>query len=233
MKAGIPQEQWSPVVAALYPPNAQIAAPAAAPAGVPSWQAPQQQEGYGARADRFESTYGGGMNGRRDRSRSPEQRRDRGGRRASPVYGTYDASARDGDNSMDDGRGGRRQGSDRFRQRSPPGSRDENAGPNGNSRPKWTDIDSTLPPGHIKVLSRTLFVGGANGSDAELRAIFGRFGPVQTCIVNNDKRHAFVKMCNRQDAVVARDTMEQTRDADVLSKARQVCFINSNMIDLS
>jgi protein NRD1 len=82
-------------------------------------------------------------------------------------------------------------------------------------------MDNTIPPGHIKVLSRTLFVGGANGNEAELRAIFGRYGPVQTCIANEDKRHAFVKMCNRQDAVAAKTAMETTRDPDVLAKARQ------------
>lgn len=94
----------------------------------------------------------------------------------------------------------------------------------GPVKPKWTEIDPTLPPGHIKVLSRTLFVGGANGSEQDLRAIFSRFGDVQTCIVNNDKRHAFVKMYNRQDAVNAKTGMEHMTDSDVLHKARQVSF---------
>lgn len=48
-------------------------------------------------------------------------------------------------------------------------------------------------------------------SEAELRGIFGRYGTVQTCIVNKDKRHAFVKMLTRQDAVRAKDAMEDAR----------------------
>ncbi|KAH0177204.1 hypothetical protein KCU86_g15657, partial [Aureobasidium melanogenum] len=152
-------------------------------------------------------------------------------RRASPVYGTYDASlaqsTQDQAASNSDRRGGKgrgRGGRNDYRQRTPPSARtpqaDEPLVPR-NINPKWTDMDNTIPPGHIKVLSRTLFVGGANGNEAELRAIFGRFGPVQTCIANEDKRHAFVKMCNRQDAVNAKAAMETTRDPDILAKARQ------------
>lgn len=48
----------------------------------------------------------------------------------------------------------------------------------------------------------------------ELRRIFEPFGRVQTCIVNKDKRHAFVKMFNRADAVTARDGMEKNRNPD-------------------
>ena len=226
MKAGIPQEQWGPVVAALYPSAPQGQAPSAT--APPSWQPPaQQQNDYGSRDGRYESSYGG-YDARRDRSRSPDYRRDRGanaGRRPSPVYGTYDASAKDAENNQDDdSRGGRRQGAGgRFRQRTPPGTRNDTGPlPPGGGGPKWTDIDRNLKPGFIKVLSRTLFVGGATGSEADLRGIFSRFGQVQTCIVNNEKRHAFVKMCTRQEAVNARDGMERVRDPDVLARARQV-----------
>lgn len=214
MKANIPQDQWGPVVAALYPPSGQqptasFPQPSVAqPMPTPSWQPSQQND------------YRGG--GRRDRSRSPDFRRDRGnnpGRRPSPVYGVYDASVREV-NDGDDHKG-RRQGSGRYRQRTPPGGRDDFEAPTHNLRPKWTDLDPTVKPGHIKVLSRTLFVGGANGTEAEIRAIFGRYGPVQTCIVNNDKRHAFVKMCSRADAVAARAGMENMKDPEVLAKARQ------------
>lgn len=38
---------------------------------------------------------------------------------------------------------------------------------------------------------------------------------VQTCIVNTDKRHAFVKMVNRQDAIKARDGMEQYKAGEM------------------
>jgi hypothetical protein len=45
-------------------------------------------------------------------------------------------------------------------------------------------------------------------SEAELRSVFSRHGQVQTCIVNKDKRHAFVKMVTRADAVHAKEAME-------------------------
>ena len=59
----------------------------------------------------------------------------------------------------------------------------------------------------------------------ELRSIFSRFGGVQSCIVNHEKRHAFVKMVSRNDALAAKDGMEKIRDPEILSKARSVgCF---------
>jgi protein NRD1 len=65
------------------------------------------------------------------------------------------------------------------------------------------------------VLSRTLFVGGVTSSEAHLRQLFGQFGIVQTCIVNVDKRHAFIKMISRGDAMSARDGMESYRTGDM------------------
>jgi protein NRD1 len=53
-----------------------------------------------------------------------------------------------------------------------------------------------------------LLIGMCRCSEAELRSIFARHGRVQTCIVNKDKRHAFVKMETRQDAVKAKEAME-------------------------
>lgn len=52
-------------------------------------------------------------------------------------------------------------------------------------------------------------------SEAHLRSLFGKFGIVQTCIVNVDKRHAFIKMISRQDAVSARDGMESYKSGDM------------------
>lgn len=40
--------------------------------------------------------------------------------------------------------------------------------------------------------------------------MFNRHGQVQTCIVNKDKRHAFVKMLTRKDAVAAKEAMENS-----------------------
>lgn len=67
----------------------------------------------------------------------------------------------------------------------------------------YVEWDFSIGNGNIKILSRTLFVSGTV-SEAHLRSIFENFGSVQTCIVNSDKRHAFVKMLSRQGAVKAR-----------------------------
>jgi protein NRD1 len=72
----------------------------------------------------------------------------------------------------------------------------------------------------MKVLSRTLFVGGVTSSEAQLRDLFSKFGIVQTCIVNIDKRHAFIKMISRQDAVSARDGMESFRSGEMQLRTR-------------
>jgi protein NRD1 len=45
--------------------------------------------------------------------------------------------------------------------------------------------------------------------ESELRGIFARYGTVQTCIVNREKRHAFVKMLSREDAVRAKEAMDE------------------------
>ncbi|PIA98743.1 Rpb7-binding protein seb1 [Cercospora beticola] len=161
---------------------------------------------YGAQGD-----YGNA----RGRSRSPE--RGRGGR-GSPVYGTYDANAA---KQNDGGRNGGGRG--RYRQRSP--IRNSPGTANGRPmQPKNIQYDPSLPPDNIKVLSRTLFVGGANGTQQEIQEVFERFGRVQTCIANRDKRHAFVKMTTRAYALVAKQGMEDLQnrnDREVMNVARQ------------
>ncbi len=52
-------------------------------------------------------------------------------------------------------------------------------------------------------------------SEEALRAIFKSFGLVQTCIVNTDKRHAFVKMITRSDAVAAKEGMERYKSSEM------------------
>lgn len=52
-------------------------------------------------------------------------------------------------------------------------------------------------------------------SEEALREIFARFGIVQTCIVNVDKRHAFVKMLTRVEAKRAKDGMEIFKSTDM------------------
>ncbi|KAF2858494.1 hypothetical protein K470DRAFT_259789 [Piedraia hortae CBS 480.64] len=151
----------------------------------------------------------------RRRSRSP----DRGRHRGSPVYGNYE-NQRGGESGHNDDRRGR------FRQRSPLSiPRSEELAMNGRPmQPKYIALDHSLPAHCIKILSRTLFVGGANGNEEEIRDLFERFGRVQTCIANRDKRHAFVKMTTRQFAVDAKNGVEQLQtrgDAEVVRVARQ------------
>ena len=62
----------------------------------------------------------------------------------------------------------------------------------------------------IVVLSRTLFVGGVTSriSEEKLRALFSNFGGVQSIIMNQEKRCAFLKMYTREGAINARKGME-------------------------
>jgi protein NRD1 len=177
----------------------------------------------------------------RDRSRSPDyrhhaspNRRSPPNRRESPVYGAYDPSTTAGANATNQSQvngGGRGRGKARggrndrneYRQRTPPAQRRQPSPPrNVYGQSRYIEWDQSLPRDNIRVLSRTLFVGGAGGTEGEIRAIFNRFGRVQTCIVNQDKRHAFVKMLTRPDAVAAKEGMDSLQDPVALSKARQV-----------
>ena len=123
-----------------------------------------------------EGTNGAQARGRRDReqydrdrerSRSPDYKRRRTtpmNRRDSPDYGKYDPSAANNDSTQSTHHERRdRRGRSRAngRQRTP---RNEyqtaiKAEPQ-QDRPKFVGHDDTLPSGHVKVLSRTLFVGG-------------------------------------------------------------------------
>lgn len=209
-----------------------------APPPQASYQAPSYDYGQqnGVQPERYdpnESRY-------RDRSRSPDHqqrhmtpRRSPPGvnRRESPTYGVYDPNAGHDGNSSNrpDRGGGRGRGKQRggrndraeYRQRSPP-RRQPSPPRNAYGNSKYIEWDNTLPRDHIRVLSRTLFVGGAGGTEGEIRSIFSRFGQVQTCIVNLDKRHAFVKMLTRPDAVHAKEGMDNLQDPVAQSKARQV-----------
>jgi protein NRD1 len=176
----------------------------------------------------------------RDRSRSPDYQHRRSpvrrspptvNRRESPTYGVYNPNAGPEGNAQRSERGerGRGRGKQRggrndrneYRQRSPP-RRQPSPPRTAYGQSKFIEWDDSLPRDHIRVLSRTLFVGGAGGTEGEIRSIFARFGRVQTCIVNQDKRHAFVKMLTRPDAVAAKEGMDTLQDPIAQSKARQV-----------
>ena len=55
-----------------------------------------------------------------------------------------------------------------------------------------------------------------------MRSLFNKYGVVQTCIVNTDKRHAFIKMITRHDAVAARDGMDSYKSGDMQLRVSNV-----------
>lgn len=64
-------------------------------------------------------------------------------------------------------------------------------------------------------MSVHLLTNSHSSSDDVLRGIFSAFGLVQTCIVNVEKRHAFVKMLTRNDAMVAKEGMERYKSSEM------------------
>ncbi|KAJ5833192.1 hypothetical protein N7474_001503 [Penicillium riverlandense] len=234
---GIPQDQWGTALqllsfsnpAAMGGMNAGQMPPAfnaMAGQGVGGWGRPDSQNRDRERDRDYPRSPPGGY---RRRSRSPGWDRRRTvsppRRRESPVYGDYhdDSPGRRGGDPRD-ARG--RRGGNEYRQRSPPGRRRRSPSPNRRDPnlpppgPKFLEWDYSIGQGSIKVLSRTLFVGGVTAPEAHLRALFGKFGIVQTCIVNIDKRHAFIKMISRKDAISARDGMESYRAGDMQLRTR-------------
>ncbi|PYH72497.1 Nrd1 complex RNA-binding subunit [Aspergillus vadensis CBS 113365] len=235
---GIPQEQWATALQILSLSNAANMGGMTAGQAPPPFNLPGQPvaNAWGARPDSQSREFDRDRERDRDymrsppgqyrrRSRSPgwDRRREASPprRRDSPVYGEYhgDSPGRRGG----DPRG--RRGNE-YRQRSPPGRRRRTPSPPRKDPtlpppgPKFIEWDYSIGQGNIKVLSRTLFVGGVTSSEAHLRSLFSKFGIVQTCIVNIDKRHAFIKMISRQDAVMARDGMESYKSGDMQLRTR-------------
>ncbi|UKZ89914.1 uncharacterized protein TrAFT101_004947 [Trichoderma asperellum] len=201
-------------------PGAQPPAPIPAAQGTfPPAQQPWGAAGSGPAPDQsYQDSVRSPRYHGRSRSRSPERGwGPRGSPRGGRDYGRNSPPNRGG--RMDDRERNGRAGND-YRQRSPRRHGRSPSPPNDFQQEKWVEFDPSLPAGHIKVLSRTLFVGGVTCSEAELRGIFSRYGTVQTCIVNKDKRHAFVKMLTRQDAVRAKDGMEDARGLEYPLRTR-------------
>ncbi|KTW26129.1 hypothetical protein T552_03023 [Pneumocystis carinii B80] len=82
--------------------------------------------------------------------------------------------------------------------------------------------DPSVPEDTIKVLSRTLFVGGITQSitQEELLRMFSCYGDVQSCIVNYAARHAFIKMYKRKDAEAACANLETIIHGDVIIRTK-------------
>lgn len=90
--------------------------------------------------------------GGRSRSRSPDRW---GGQRGGHDYGRNSPRGRHDDRDRHGRRG------NEYRQRSPPGRRGRSPSPDELPHvERWVEIDNSLPSGSIRVLSRTLFVGG-------------------------------------------------------------------------
>lgn len=66
-------------------------------------------------------------------------------------------------------------------------------------------------------------------SERELRDMFSKYGQVQTCIVNKEKRHAFVKMVCRDDAVRAKEAMEH-REGDPQLRVCSLAFNRQSLV---
>lgn len=62
---------------------------------------------------------------------------------------------------------------------------------------------------------RYIFNDRDRSSEDVLRGIFSAFGLVQTCIVNVEKRHAFVKMLTRAEAMIAKEGMERYKSSEM------------------
>ncbi|KAA8647556.1 hypothetical protein EYZ11_007009 [Aspergillus tanneri] len=230
---GIPQDQWATALQILSLSNATNMGNVNA-GQAPGFNLPSQNvNAWGARTDHQSRDFDRERDREylrsppsqyRRRSRSPgwDRRRDASPprRRDSPVYEEYhgDSPGRRGGDPRS------RRGND-YRQRSPPGRRRRSPSPRKDPAlpppgPKFIEWDYSIGQGNIKVLSRTLFVGGVTSSEAHLRSLFGKYGIVQTCIVNIDKRHAFIKMISRQDAINAREGMESYKSGDMQLRTR-------------
>jgi len=190
----------------------------------------------------------------RARSRSPDYNRryTPPNRRDSPTYGAYDPSGANTQSPQVDnerrGRGKGRGSRNDYRQRSPPAPRDQIVSNLGavppSHMPKPMGFDTKIPNGKIRgtrpifslewaksnylpVLSRTLFIGGvsAKTNETELKQFFSRFGNVQTCIVNHEKRHAFLKLISHQDAHVTKQSVDKLPSDEYRGKFERVCII--------
>ncbi|CDK26860.1 unnamed protein product [Kuraishia capsulata CBS 1993] len=69
-------------------------------------------------------------------------------------------------------------------------------------RQKFVTTDNSIPAGSIKVLSRTIFIGGVPQymSEQDLMTELRPYAEVQSVILNSDRKHAFVKVYSRAEA---------------------------------
>ncbi|KAK7205736.1 hypothetical protein BZA70DRAFT_266856 [Myxozyma melibiosi] len=143
---------------------------------------------------------------------------------STPSWPPMNSDRRERDRS----RSPRGRRSPEYRSRSPRGYR--SASPPGRTyprapvekRPRNVSTDPSVPRGCIRVLSRTLFVGGVpvHMSEEKLISIFEQCCPVQSVIMNKDKRCAFLKVYYRSDAEIIKRTMETYSEDDYTLRCR-------------
>ncbi|ODV95182.1 hypothetical protein PACTADRAFT_49930 [Pachysolen tannophilus NRRL Y-2460] len=91
---------------------------------------------------------------------------------------------------------------DDFRQRETPEVYERNVPGTAHYRPRHFSYDNSIPAGSIKVMSRTLFIGGVPTymDERELASVLRPYAEVQSVILNNERKHAFVKVYSRAEA---------------------------------
>lgn len=152
------------------------------------------QDSYGSYGGRRGRRGGGNGPGGRNRSRSPS----RGG------HGYHDRMDYNNGGRMDfnDRRGGRQQKVNTAETSLlNPGERNTPGTPH--FRVRNVSHDPSLPAGSIKVMSRTLFIGGISNhmDERSLASILRPYAEVQSVILNVPKKHAFVKVYSRDEAL--------------------------------
>lgn len=61
-------------------------------------------------------------------------------------------------------------------------------------------------------------------SESDLKAFFRSFGTVQSCIVNHDKRHAFLKMLTHSDAMNTKQGVMAMSESEYRHMFERVSF---------
>ncbi|KAI9179169.1 hypothetical protein H9P43_005831 [Blastocladiella emersonii ATCC 22665] len=74
----------------------------------------------------------------------------------------------------------------------------------------WIQIEGGCAPNQIKVMSRTLYIGGIvkDISRSMLEQLFGQFGKVTSVMINYSKFNCFLKMHTRREANEARKQLD-------------------------
>lgn len=57
-------------------------------------------------------------------------------------------------------------------------------------------------------------MSSGNTNEDDLMAYISRYARVQSCIVNHDKRHAFLKLISHQDAINAKQSIDSRPEAE-------------------